>query len=320
MNRQIHINSLAKEIGAQPFRVLLGLGFDQRSSWVLNALVAAKPIEVIGLLNVGWDVFNSSGFHDFQSMERENARVVGVNCRSILELADAISMTVQSFDQKVKTIVDITSMSHELLAVLIAILRSESRLEHTILCYTGADRYSFNTSRDEMWLSRGVSSIRSVLGFGGEQLPSKKLHLVITVGFEVERAIEVIATYEPAVLSLGIGRREDSVSLAHHDANLSFFTRLESFVRDQENTCERVSQFEFSCIDPFVAKTDLSRHLERFREFNTVICPLNTKISTVGVALLCLEQPELQLCYAQPMEYNIDGYATASDVIRVIDV
>ena len=27
MNRQIHINSLAQEIGAQPFRVLLGLGF-----------------------------------------------------------------------------------------------------------------------------------------------------------------------------------------------------------------------------------------------------------------------------------------------------
>lgn len=320
MNRQIHISSLAQEIGAQPFRVLLGLGFDQRSRWVLNALIVAKPIEIIGLFNVGWDVFNSSSLEDFQSMESENAKVVGESCKSILELADAISMTVQSFDQKVKTIVDITSMSHELLSVLIAILRSENKLEHTVLCYTGADRYSFNTSKDEMWLSRGVSSIRSVLGFGGEQLPSKKLHLVITVGFEVERAMEVIATYEPAALSLGVGRREESVSLDHHDANLNFFKRLEKFVRDQENTCERVSQFEFSCIDPFVAKTDLSGHLEKFRDFNTVICPLNTKISTVGIALLCLEQPALQLCYSQPMEYNTDGYATPSDVIRVIDV
>lgn len=320
MNRQIHINSLAQEIGAHPFRVLLGLGFDQRSRWVLNALLVAKPIEIIGILNVGWDVVNSSSYRYFQGIARENAKVVGENCQSVLELADAISMIVQTFDQRVRTIVDITSMSHELLSVLIAILRSKSKLEHTVLCYTGADRYSFNTPADEMWLSRGVSSIRSILGFGGEQLPSKKLHLVIPVGFEVERAMEVIATYEPAVLSLGIGRREESVSLAHHDANLNFFTRLESFVRGQENTCEKVSQFEFSCIDPFVAKADLLEHLEKFQDFNTVICPLNTKISTVGIALLCLEQPAFQLCYAQPLEYNTDGYATPSDVIRVIDI
>lgn len=320
MNRQIHINSLAQEIGAHPFRVLLGLGFDQRSRWVLNALLVAKPIEIIGILNVGWDVVNSSSYRYFQGIARENAKVVGENCQSVLELADAISMIVQTFDQRVRTIVDITSMSHELLSVLIAILRSKSKLEHTVLCYTGADRYSFNTPADEMWLSRGVSSIRSILGFGGEQLPSKKLHLVIPVGFEVERAMEVIATYEPAVLSLGIGRREESVSLAHHDANLNFFTRLESFVRGQENTCEKVSQFEFSCIDPFVAKADLFEHLEKFQDFNTVICPLNTKISTVGIALLCLEQPAFQLCYAQPLEYNTDGYATPSDVIRVIDI
>lgn len=320
MNRQIHINSLAQEIGAHPFRVLLGLGFDQRSNWILNSLLVAKPVEIIGLLNVGWDAVNSPNVQNFQKMAVANAKVVGENCQSILELADAISMTVQSFDQRIKTIVDITSMSHELLSVLIAILRSANKLEHIILCYTGAERYSFNTSQDEMWLSRGVSSIRSVLGFGGEQLPSRKLHLVITVGFEVERAMEVIATYEPAVLSLGVGRRDDSVSIAHHDANLNFFTRLESFVRDQERTCKTVSQFEFSCIDPFVAKSDLSEYLKGFQDLNTVICPLNTKISTVGVALLCLEQPALQLCYAQPMEYNTDGYATASDTIRVIDI
>lgn len=320
MNRQIHINSLAQEIGSHPFRVLLGLGFDQRSNWILNSLLVAKPVEIIGLLNVGWDAVNSPNVQNFQKAAVANAKVVGENCQSILELADAISMTVQSFDQRIKTIVDITSMSHELLSVLIAILRSANKLERIILCYTGADRYSFNTPQDEMWLSRGVSSIRSVLGYGGEQLPSRKLHLVITVGFEVERALEVIATYEPAVLSLGIGRRDESVSIAHHDANLDFFKRLESFVRDQESTCKSVSQFEFSCIDPFVAKSDLSEYLKGFQDINTVICPLNTKISTVGVALLCLEQPALQLCYAQPMEYNTDGYATASDMIRVIDI
>ncbi len=320
MNRQIHINELAREIGTHPFRVLLGIGFDQRSNYILNSLLVKNPIEIIGLINIKSNEINPADTLDTYKSLNTNIRLVGEDCNSILELADLISMTIKSFDQGIKTIIDITSMSHELLSILIAILHSERKMKNTVLCYTGAERYSFNTTKNEMWLSRGVSSIRSILGFGGEQLPSKKLHLVIAVGFEIERALEVIATYEPAVLSLGVGRREDSVSDIHHNDNLNFFQRLDTFVHDQENIYERVSQFEFSCIDPFVAKKDLSAHLEKFQDFNTVICPLNTKISTVGIALLCLEQTALQLCYAQPMEYNIDGYATASDIIRVIDI
>lgn len=320
MNRQIHINDLASEIGSTPFRVLLGLGFDERSSRVLDALLVVNPVQVIGLLNIGWDVVNSPNVQNFRSTVKCDSTVVGENCCSILELADALSKEIHSFVQSVKTVIDITSMSHELLSILIAILHTEDKLNNTVLCYTGAERYSFNTSEADMWLSRGVSSIRSVLGYAGEQLPSKKLHLVITVGFEVERALEVIATYEPAVLSLGVGRRDESVSIAHHKANMIFFERLESFVLEQERNCETISRFSFSCIDPLHTKRDLSEHLAKFQNFNTVICPLNTKVSTVGVALLCLEQPTVQLCYAQPMEYNTGGYATAGDVIRVIEI
>jgi len=42
--------------------------------------------------------------------------------------------------------------------------------------------------------------------------------------------------------------------------------------------------------------------------------------ATVGVALLCLERPEIQLCYAQPIEYNIDGYATPDEWVTVFTV
>lgn len=33
-------------------------------------------------------------------------------------------------------------------------------------------------------------------------------------------------------------------------------------------------------------------------------------VSTVGVVLAALEHPEIQICYAEPEEYNTDGYAS----------
>jgi hypothetical protein len=109
-----------------------------------------------------------------------------------------------------------------------------------------------------------------------------------------------------------------SISEAHFESNERFFRRLEDFVKDQKIECDTLSTFSFSCIDPIDTKNDVAKHLANYPDFNTVICPLNTKISTVGVALLCLERTDIQLCYAQPIEYNVDGYATADEWITVV--
>jgi hypothetical protein len=321
MSRRINVSALAGELGSKPFRLVLGLGFDQRSTRVLEAMLpAASCCEVLALMNIGWDTLNSSSVEYYRNKVGTKGELIGDGCVDILQLADSLSEKIASFDKSIKTIVDVTSMSHELLSILIAILHIQGHLDGIQLCYTGAEKYSFNTSESEMWLSKGVSSIRSVLGYPGEQLPSKPLHLVIPVGFEVERAIEIITAYEPAALSLGVGRRDQSVSPAHYEANLNFFNRLEDFVSEQERSCATLAKFTFSCIDPLETKHDIANHLLQFPDFNTIICPLNTKISTVGIALLCIEHPAVQLCYAQPMEYNTQGYATASDWITVAEI
>ena len=319
MSSRIEISHLADWLGASPFRLVLGVGFDQRSTEILKRLGSNGELkETVAITNVGWNDFNMPAVSFFQKYTNGKGRIVGEECTSILQLADALTREISIFDKEIRTVVDITSMSHELVAILIALLHIHGQLTDTIICYTGAKQYSFNTTEADIWLSKGVKTIRSVLGFPGEQLPSRPLHLVIPMGFEVERAIEVISAYEPAVLSLGVGRREASVSEAHFELNSRFFGHLETFVKEQEIICETLSTFFFSCVDPIDTKNDIAKHLSGFPDLNTVICPLNTKVSTVGVALLCLEQPDIQLCYAQPIEYNVEGYATADEWVTVL--
>lgn len=318
MSSRIEISQLADNLGASPYRLMLGLGFDKRSIEILKKLGGNSALrEAVAITNVGWNASNKPAVSFFQSNMMGKGRIVGAEYTSVLQLADQLTNEISNFNTEIRTVVDITSMSHELLAILIALLSIHGQLANTTFCYTGAKQYSFNTASDDIWLSKGVNAIRSVLGFPGEQLPSRQLHLVIPMGFEVERAIEIIAAYEPAVLSLGVGRREASVSEAHFESNNLFFGRLESFVKEQQVACKALSTFSFSCIDPIDTKKDITNHLSGFSDLNTVICPLNTKVSTVGVALLCLEQPEIQLCYAQPIEYNIDGYATPDEWVTV---
>lgn len=321
MSSRIEISKIADAIGASPYRLLVGLGFDQRSTELLKNLGDNTELkEVFAVTNVGWSDSNKPAASFFISHTDGKGRILGQDCSNVLQLADELVDVIKMFDKNIRTIIDITSMSHELLAILIALLNSQEQLIGTTLCYTSAKQYSFNTTEANIWLSKGVNTIRSVLGFPGEQLPSRPLHLIIPMGFEVERAFEVISAYEPAALSLGLGRRDASVSEAHFESNSKFFKRLEEFIKDQEIECETLSTFSFSCIDPIDTKTDIANHLANYPDFNTVICPLNTKISTVGVALLCLEKPEIQLCYAQPIEYNVDGYATPDEWITVVNL
>jgi hypothetical protein len=140
-------------------------------------------------------------------------------------------------------------------------------------------------------------------------------------GFEVERAAEVINQYEPSSLSIGKGGRDQSVSILHHEQNKYFFNKLNSFVNDQDTYHHNVKHFDFSCINPFDTKRQLLEHIAEIKttsDVNIVICPLNTKLSTVGVALAAIENQEIQICYAEPEEYNIENYTEPGDEVTIV--
>jgi hypothetical protein len=322
---KIPLENIGKHFVSSDYILMVGLGFDSRCLTTLNHFPREKAVHIIGISNVGWNASNEKNITEFKKLAGTNGIVIGDNATSVMEVSDRLIEFIRPLieNHKNSLVIDITSLSHELLVVMLGILHSLQIMKTVTLLYVGASEYSFNAPGEAVWLSRGVRSIRSILGFPGTMLPSKKLHLVILAGFEVERASEVIIRYEPASMSIGLGEREQSVSEAHHVKNKLFFDRLNQFVKEQDVYNEEIHHFEFSCVDPLLTKSQLLSHIDSLKTLgdkNIVICPLNTKLSTVGVVLAAIEHPEIQICYAEPEEYNTEGYSKPGTEVTIISL
>lgn len=322
---KVLLNNIKAQFVGSEYILMIGLGFDSRCLTTLSHFPREKAAQIVGISNAGRNSSNKNYITKFREFTGTTGIIIGENATSAMEIADELVEFIRPlFEHPEKTLViDITALSHELLVVMLGILHSLQVMKRVTLLYVGAAEYSFNTPSDAVWLSRGVRSIRSILGFPGTMLPSKKLHLVVLAGFEVERAAEVIVRYEPASMSIGLGKREQSVSEAHHDKNKLFFDRLNQFVKEQDADNQEIHHFEFSCVDPLLTKNQLLSHINNLKavgDKNIVICPLNTKLSTVGVVLATIEYPEIQICYAEPDEYNTEGYSTPGTEATIVSL
>lgn len=254
-------------------------------------------------------------------LARANPVEVSTSLSSATVTADALLSEIIPRVHLAKrlVVVDTTTFTHEQLLILLALLNSSHINAKVVLAYNGAKEYSHNTSEDDVWLSRGMKNVRSVLGYPGSFVPTKRLHLMILVGFENERAMSLIDYMEPAHLSLGLGAEAHSVSPIHFARNQWFHERLRAFVDRQARLQVSVDTFEFSCVDPVAASTAVISHASHFERYNSVICPMNTKLSTVGVAIAALSHPELSVVYSEPEEYNQEGYSTPSDSVTLVE-
>lgn len=82
---------------------------------------------------------------------------------------------------------------------------------------------------------------------------------------------------------------------------------------------DSVQRFNFSCVDPIQTMNDILEVVNKNPNYNTVICPLNTKPSTIGVALAATKCENIQVIYTQPMEYNIEGYSKPGETCTLFD-
>jgi hypothetical protein len=204
-------------------------------------------------------------------------------------------------------LVDVTTFTHESLMILLGILGDLLPENATLFCaYTPASDYAPGVPKELKWLSKGLHEIRSVLGYPGRMLPSRKVHLVVLVGFESERAAKVVEAYEPAVLSLGLGDQEGSVNEKLFDINRYFHG-------DLARTVPRFVNFTFSCVNPWEACAQIENEIARHSGCNVIIAPMNTKLSTIGAVLAARKNLDIQLCYAQAEYYNTRNYSLPSD-------
>ena len=235
----------------------------------------------------------------------ERARIVPFDGESPLDFADAASKEFSRLDRGTphRYLVDVTAFTRENLLIILSLLRDLCRVGDRItIAYAGAQAYSV-TGGD--WLSRGYGDVRSVLGYPGELRPSQGEQLIVLVGYEDSRAEKLIRTYEPALLALGHCGDGQDIDERFHPKNVELHKRLQ-LIRQQ------VDSFTFSCSDPFAARDDILARVRMYPAHNSVVAPMNTKLSTVGAALAAFEEPRIQLCYLPAREYNEAGYSTGS--------
>ena len=295
--------------------------FEERCLSVARS-VAAKTKDVVIVRNDSYVSTEERNYKALQSLFGGEGHDAAVSSLSPTATADALkSEVVSRIPPNGTVLVDITTFTHEHLLILMALIRmAPVGLGKVIFAYTGAEEYSTNTDEKDVWLSHGVTSVRSILGYPGNMVPSRKLHLIVLVGFESERARSVIEILEPARLSLGVGDEAQSVSVSHYRRNRRFYSRIKDFIATQESVQAEVDTFSFSCVDPIKARATLLEHSSKYEGYNVVITPMNTKISTVGLGLAAFQKPDLQLICSCPQFYNQMGYSSPSEEVRFFPV
>ncbi len=243
---------------------------------------------------------------------------VPIDSTNPLLTADNLDSALKSIstDSPLHYLVDITTFTHESLLILFKLLRLHKKPEDKVtFVYTGASDYSTTEETEDKWLSKGVGDIRSILGYPGEVLPSKKDQLIILVGYEYQRASKLIESFEPDKISLGYGKAGSETVEKHPEANLHF----KKLVDKVATTYGTIGNFEFPCNEPMDAKRAILECIRATPNHNHIVTPMNTKLSTIGCALAAIEDETIQLCYAQALQYNYRSYSSPGDTCYLLD-
>lgn len=253
-----------------------------------------------------WPVYEEAGLHISNPLASSDSVL-----RSVSGLPASEANTI---------LVDVSTFTHEHIAMLIKALLNRDLLRFTYFAYVGVNLYGVNPSdeNEPLWLSRGAAAVRSIVGYPGMLRPSRAVHFIALVGFEFERVRVALDESEPGSVSLGVGEAIESVTPGHYSENKKFYDKVAGFVEEKSANPSLIERFEFSCIDPKKAKQKILEVAAKHRDCNIVLFPMNTKLSTVGAIFASLDDPAIQLAYVEPVEYNVNNYSRGIDGFRLV--
>ncbi len=213
-------------------------------------------------------------------------------------------------ESRAEVLLDITTFTHESLLMVLAAMKRDYPNLNVTCCYINASEYAWDEpDQQKKWLSRGLKNeVRTILGYAGNIEPSKNTHLIVIVGYEYERAVQMIESMEADAISLGYGDPTGAITEKDKEANEQF-VRLVQKVTAYYDT---IPDFIIPCDNPYHFRDTLLQKIEEIGDgYNIIVIPMNNKISTIGVALACQERPDIQLCYAPARVYNYQYYSKA---------
>lgn len=211
---------------------------------------------------------------------------------------------------------DISTFTRENILIILQLFRQKPFKDKTLtLCYNPSDKYSnfVKGEYENVWLSKGVQNIRSIVGYSGDFSPIKELMLIVLVGFESERAQILINNFEPNKLYIG---KSPVINSQNEDLAATNQYNFDKLIAFNSNSIE----FNFSCVDIDTTKRELMTIIEEnIDKYNIVISPMNNKLSTLAVASIAFRFPEVQICYAATNQYNIEAYSSPMDFVYIVD-
>ena len=261
----------------------------------------------------GYLELTESNYKTMHELTTDKAKDISLDKDSPLSIYDTLYDALQEYRPK-SILLDITTFTRETILIILMLLRQDAFKDIDVtLSYVPADRYSECNNDKDIWLSKGVNGIRTILGYAGVNTSLKKTLLIVLVGFEKERAEILINSFEADKLYLGCVPPEESHNKALSEINKANFDRLTNLVGE-------CNTFEFSCRYLDRTYSVLKEIIESNKEeYNIIISPMNNKLSTLAVANVAFDYPEVQVCYASTNQYNTEAYSSAADKVILFD-
>ena len=173
----------------------------------------------------------------------EKAKGISFDKDAPLSIYDTLYDAISECHPK-SVIIDISTFTRETILIILMLFKQEAFKDIEVtLCYVPADIYSDcngKNNTNDIWLSKGVNAIRTILGYAGSYTSLKKTLLIVLVGFEKERAEFLINSFEADKLYLGCVPPKESHNEELSRINKANFDRLVSLVGE-------CNVFEFSC-------------------------------------------------------------------------
>lgn len=312
----VQISKLQQWLGGKADWCLFSISYEARSPIIRNSLLNA-PVRFIGFHNANHS-YNAEALADAKK-KIAGLVEVSLNSDAPLESLDAMRTAIATHitgNSPAKIAVDITCFTRESLAILIMTLRHILPSGSRIYClYNKASGYGESPKDKEHhgWLTQGIIGIRSILGYRGRVSLIADTHLILLPGFEIERAHGIIDTLQPNRLTIGEIDPGESIRPEFAPVVGEMNERLMNYYPEQ-----KISHFRFSSRDPtFTADSLLKCVVE---SENTVVACLNTKLAMMGVIIAALSDQNIQLVYAQPVQYNLKSLSKPSDEVLAFEV
>ena len=188
--------------------------------------------------------------------------------------------------------------------ILFAVSVRQQRFREIVVVYVAAPSEGYATqnpdlSADQQWLSKGVVTVRTIVGYPGGFRAERPAHLVVLAGHEFERLYAIAEYVEPNRLT--IGGESDASSTVPGAGVVSgrVAKRLKDRIQVPEigDICFSASSIED--VIRSLGQLDLDVSAE-----NITLVAMNTKLAFVGAAIFSLLNRGVRMVYAVPREYN----------------